>query len=138
MKNLKIKTAALLIMIFSVIGCAQNKKTAVKESTDTVELISVTELQEVDNTIQLIDVRTPKEYADGYIKNAKNIDFYDDNFIEQMSALDKDKPVYIYCKSGGRSGKASSKLKEAGFTKIYDLEGGITKWNSEGKETTKN
>jgi phage shock protein E len=63
-----------------------------------------------------------------FINNAKNINFFDDDFLSQMSVLDTDKPVYLYCKSGGRSGKAAIQLKEAGFTKVYDLEGGITAW----------
>ena len=60
-----------------------------------------------------------------------NINFFNDDFITQAtSKLDINKPVYLYCKVGGRSGKAAKKLKEAGFTKVYDLKGGFDKWKS--------
>ena len=75
--------------------------------------------------IQLIDVRTPKEYEKGHIEGATLIDFFDDNFLEELKKLDRNKPVYIYCRSGGRSGKASTMLVELGFKEIYDLAGGF-------------
>lgn len=127
MKNLKLILIALITITF--ISCNSQKKN--EKQAETIELISVVELQEVGKNVQLVDVRTPKEYAEGYIKNAVNINFQDNDFLEQMSVLDKDKPVIIYCKSGRRSAKASEQLKEAGFTKVYDLEGGITKWLEE-------
>ncbi len=132
MKNLKLILIALITIAF--ISCNSQKKD--EKQLVIVELISVVELQKIDRDVQLIDVRTPEEYAEGYIKNAVNINFYDDDFLEQMSALDKDKPVYVYCRLGGRSGKASAQLKEAGFTKVYDLEGGITKWLEDEKVIT--
>lgn len=78
--------------------------------------------------IQLVDVRTPDEYNSGHIKNAKNIDFFATSFTNQFEKLDKEKPVYIYCRSGARSKKASNKLSEMGFTEIYDLQGGYLNW----------
>lgn len=116
------------------VSCSCKQKEIVQA--DVVELISVVDLQKLDTNIQLIDIRTQEEYQEGYIKNAKNINFFDDDFLNQMSLLDKSKPVYVYCKSGGRSAKASTQLKEAGFTKIYDLEGGITDWIEKEKEIT--
>ncbi|MDJ0646121.1 MAG: rhodanese-like domain-containing protein [Flavobacteriaceae bacterium] len=82
------------------------------------------------DTVQLIDVRSPEEFLEGHLKNAKNINFYDGDFMQQMlKELDESKPVYLYCKSGGRSGKAAAKLSERGF-KIYDLKGGILDWKA--------
>ncbi len=137
----------LLITIFSfaLTSCAQNLEKKEVKGTETkifqkqpiAELISPNDLKAKLGDIQLVDVRTSKEYADGYIKNAVNINFYDDDFIVQMSKLDKNKELYIYCRSGGRSGKAAKKLKEAGFTKVYDLQGGIMNWNAKGLETVK-
>ncbi|MEP5255368.1 MULTISPECIES: rhodanese-like domain-containing protein [Winogradskyella] len=88
------------------------------------EMKSILELEEV----QLIDVRTPKEYDGGYIANAQNIDFMSPTFDDDITKLDKNKPVILYCKSGGRSAKCAQKMKAAGFKKIYDLKGGISKW----------
>lgn len=78
--------------------------------------------------VQLIDVRTPKEYKSSNINGAKNIDFYSKNFNEEFNKLKKDKAVYIYCRSGSRSRKASHKLVAMGFTEIYDLKGGISNY----------
>jgi len=92
------------------------------------EMESILEMEGV----QLIDVRTPEEFSEGYIANAQNIDFYSDTFDADILKLDKTKPVVLYCRSGGRSAKCSKKLIEAGFTKVYDLEGGITQWEHKG------
>ena len=86
---------------------------------------------------QIIDVRTPEEVTEGYIKGAENINIYDPNFEANISKLDKNKPVYVYCKSGGRSGNAMSKMEELGFMEVYNLEGGIGAWNNAGNVTVK-
>ena len=75
--------------------------------------------------VQLIDVRTPNEFKSGHIKGAKNIDFFSVNFINVIEQLDKQKAVYLYCRSGGRSRQASKRLMSLGFQEIYDLKGGI-------------
>ncbi|MFM8565994.1 MAG: rhodanese-like domain-containing protein [Bacteroidota bacterium] len=85
----------------------------------------------------LVDIRTPGEVAEGMIAGAKHIDFYDAAFMTKMSALGKDKPIFMYCRSGGRSGQAITKLKAAGFTKVYHLEGGIGAWTSARKSVVK-
>lgn len=79
--------------------------------------------------VQLIDVRTPQEYAEFHLKNAKNINWNGTTFEKEVKLLDKSKPIYIYCKVGGRSSQAAVKLAELGFTEIYNLEGGIISWN---------
>jgi rhodanese-related sulfurtransferase len=93
-------------------------------------MLELVKLEEV----QLIDVRTPAEFADGHLKNAKNIDFYSPNFDLQIEALDKSIPVILYCKSGRRSAKCASKFNSKGFTYIYDLEGGINLWKFEKRQ----
>lgn len=85
----------------------------------------------------LVDVRTPGEYESGHLKGALNIDWNNSNFNDQVTKLDKNKPVFVYCKSGGRSGAAAQALKEMGFKEVYDMDGGITSWNKQGLETTK-
>ena len=79
----------------------------------------------------LVDVRTPEEYAEGFIEGAINIDYFDQqSFIKQISALDKKEPVYLYCRSGNRSMKAARQLVTLGFEKVYDLAGGYMSWSS--------
>lgn len=77
---------------------------------------------------QIVDVRTPEEFQSGHIAGAQNINLYDKDFAEQLKKLDKKVPVMVYCKVGGRSGKAAKMLQEMGFTSVYDLEGGIMSW----------
>jgi rhodanese-related sulfurtransferase len=130
MKSITTKIFFLFLFSASFLSCAQNSNTKKdsKQDEKVVSLISPKELND-KNDIQLIDVRTPKEHAEGHIENSLNINYYDDSFIKDMSAkLDKSKPIYIYCRSGGRSGKAAKKLKAEGFTKVYDLEGGFINW----------
>nr|WP_321414991.1 rhodanese-like domain-containing protein [uncultured Allomuricauda sp.] len=79
--------------------------------------------------VQLVDVRTKREFMSGHIKGAKNIDLFQGSaFQSAFSKLKKDAPVYIYCQSGNRSQKAARKLVNMGFTKVYDLRGGYGSW----------
>ena len=82
---------------------------------------------------QLIDVRTPQEFAKYHIQSAKNIDFKGPDFKKEIEKLDKTKPVLIYCLSGGRSKSALNIFREAGFTTVYELDGGINAWSKSGK-----
>lgn len=91
-----------------------------------------------EDGVQLIDVRTDEECADGMLPNAVQMNILDgDRFDEQIKSLDRSKPVLVYCKSGNRSGKAARYLSEHGFTQIYDLEGGYTGWIAENGEVIK-
>ncbi len=81
---------------------------------------------------QILDVRTPGEYSSEHIDNAENVNWNGPDFETIASHYDKSKPVFVYCKVGGRSGQAAEKLSQLGFTKIYNLDGGILKWNAAG------
>ena len=81
----------------------------------------------------VIDVRTPEEYASGYIDTAVNIDYYTADFREQLAALDKDKTYLIYCRTGRRSAGARDIMAELGFREVYNMSGGIVAWEAEGR-----
>lgn len=81
---------------------------------------------------QLVDVRTPEEYAEGHLVGATNINWNGDDFAVQAGKLDREKPVFVYCRSGGRSSAAAESLRGMGFTRVYDMLGGITKWQKAG------
>ncbi|MCO6475600.1 MAG: rhodanese-like domain-containing protein [Phaeodactylibacter sp.] len=86
-------------------------------------------MDELGENLQLIDVRTPKEYSEGHIEGAVNIDFYDEGFRQQLEQkLDKDNPVMLYCRSGRRSANAAKQMQALGFKEVYDLKGGILDW----------
>lgn len=138
----KVSWIILLTVVLLVVACkdAKEKASSLETETDSeVEivqqqkpiLLSPNEFQKrIVNTseIQLIDVRTPEEYSEGHLKGAKNININSEDFAKQIEALDTEEPVYLYCRSGGRSGRAAKLLVDMGFTQIYDLDGGITAW----------
>ncbi len=86
---------------------------------------------------QLIDVRTEGEFADGGILGAVNINWNGDDFEKRIESYDKNKPVMLYCLSGGRSGAAANKLNALGFKEVYNLDGGIVRWRAEIKTAAK-
>ncbi|MBR5105665.1 MAG: rhodanese-like domain-containing protein [Alistipes sp.] len=77
--------------------------------------------------VQLVDVRTASEYAEGHIPNAVNIDVFDSNFAEKIAELDKEQTVAIYCRSGRRSKSAAEQAVKLGF-KVVELDGGVLSW----------
>ena len=85
----------------------------------------------------LLDVRTPGEVAKGKIAQPTHIDIMQPNFVEKVKKLDAQKPVYVYCAVGGRSGKAMQQMKELGFKEVYNLKGGITAWKQAGYKIEK-
>ncbi|GAB5401370.1 MAG: hypothetical protein Aureis2KO_29550 [Aureisphaera sp.] len=127
----KILVMALMASIVILGSCKE-------ENTREIEMVSAMKVYEAvygEENLQLIDVRTQEEFSVSHLKNAQNICVTSNNFKEKVASLDKEKPVYVYCKKGGRSAKAASILKDMGFTKVYDLQGGITSWQEEGLET---
>lgn len=80
------------------------------------------------NGAQLVDVRTPDEFNEKHLTQAQNININDAEFEKRMSALDKTKPLYLYCLSGARSGRAGDWAVKNGFKEVYNLDGGITAW----------
>lgn len=79
-------------------------------------------------TATIIDVRTPDEFSKGHLANANNYDWNGNEFEKQIAPLDKSKPVFVYCLSGGRSSSAANKMRSDGFTQVYEMNGGIMKW----------
>lgn len=81
---------------------------------------------------QVLDVRTPGEYASGFISGAVNIDYNDGAFQENIGKLDKSKTYFVYCLAGSRSASAAGKMRSSGFTNVYELTGGIMAWKKAG------
>ena len=106
-------------------------------STSDIELISTQQVQDAINNedyLQLVDVRNQEEYKASHLKGAQNICVDNDDFDKRIKSLDKNQPVYVYCKKGSQSAKAAEKLKKLGFTKVYDLDGGIRTWDEKNLE----
>jgi thioredoxin 1 len=81
---------------------------------------------------QIVDVRTAEEFNGGHISNAQNFDWNSADFKTATISLDKNKPVLVYCLSGGRSSEAAAWFKKNGYAVVYELDGGIRTWNSAG------
>ena len=84
-------------------------------------------LQEQPDAV-VLDVRTPMEVSQGKIPGAQTLDIMDRQFMNKVEALDKDKPYALYCRSGNRSAQACNYMAGRGFTKLYNLSGGIGNW----------
>ena len=85
----------------------------------------------------LLDVRTPMEFNEGHIENAKNIDISNSNFESELDKLDKDQTVFVYCAIGVRSTKAANLLRKKGFKHVFDLDGGYPDLVKVGMKTAK-
>ena len=82
---------------------------------------------------QVLDVRSSGEYADGALPGAVNISIGDPEFLSKAAALDKDKPVLVYCAGGFRSRKAVGILKELGFRNIQHIHRGYMSWSPDSQ-----
>ena len=129
----------LFIPILFFVFCKTDSSNSTSSSTndDTEKIarkdISVTEAHDwllSDNAPVLLDVRTPEEYSEGHIEGATLIDYNDSSFDSEIGKLDKDATYLIYCRSGGRSGKAVHKMIGAGFKDVTNMEGGYNAWSS--------
>lgn len=125
---MKLHTLYLAILSFVFLSCTGQTTKGVK----TIDAVSFSKKIQETESPQILDVRTPEEYASEHIDKAENVNWLGDSFVVLAEKYDKSKPVFVYCKSGGRSQKAAAKLAELGFTNIYELEGGILKWNAAG------
>lgn len=117
----------LIISILVLASCSQNESIGQVMLTPADYKAKIEALKDE----QIVDVRTPEEYQNGFIADAKNINVYDADFKTQIAKLDKTKPVFVYCKAGGRSADAAKKFVELGFTEVYDLQGGMMGWENQ-------
>ncbi len=80
----------------------------------------------------LLDVRTLYEFESGHIKDAEQLNYYSFSFKENLLLLPKDKPIYLYCRTGYRSGKTAEILKANGYRNVYNLQYGLKDWELKG------
>lgn len=120
------KTAMAVISSVVLFSCSAQTKTSL--SADEFEKSISKE------AVQILDVRTPGEYAGGHIKNTLLANWNDrEEFSRRISFIDKNKPVYVYCLAGGRSAAAAEKMRGMGFKNVYELQGGINAWKAANK-----
>ena len=119
------KIVALIASALMIAGCSSSSS-----ATD----LSVTEFscKIAESGVVTLDVRTPGEFAEGYIEGARLIDFQSGNFDNEIAALDKNATYAVYCRSGNRSGQAVKVMHDAGFHNVYNLNGGVIDWANAG------
>lgn len=125
---MKFRSLIILFISFSIVSCNGQPSKNVQTITPDAFAKKINETPKA----LILDVRTPEEFASEHIDNALNVDWLGGNFVVDAEKFDKSKPVFVYCKIGGRSSKAVAKLAELGFTNIYELDGGMMKWNAAG------
>lgn len=116
-----------LILVLSTLGaCAQSTSEGARTDLSVNE---VSELIKSNKELVVIDVRTPDEYNQGHIEGAQHMNIYDADFEERLKALDKDVEYVVYCRSGGRSGKAAGMMETMGFSNFHNMKGGMLAWS---------
>ena len=108
--------------------------------TNNFKIVDANEFENIikDTTVNVVDVRTAAEHAEGYIPGTDyNIDVLEDTYTKiATESLPKDKPVALYCRSGNRSKTAARILSEKGYD-VIELGTGFRGWVAAGKETVK-
>ncbi|RAR75572.1 thioredoxin domain-containing protein [Flavobacterium aciduliphilum] len=133
------KTKITLFFVLSLIffSCKEKSKDSFTDANTQViscnlDALSFSNKLKSTNHAQLIDVRTPEEFESNHIPNALNVDYNNPEFENQIAKLDKTKPTFVYCLSGGRSSEAVKLMEQMGFTELYNMEGGMMKWDAMG------
>ena len=128
----KILLSLLTAISFGTTGCS-----AQSDCIDTLAPQAFIKQAKADTTSIILDVRTPGEYKEEHLAEARQLDFLNSEaFDAGIKLLDKSHTYYVYCRSGKRSHHACIKMKKQGL-KVFDMEGGILNWKKLGMPTTK-
>ena len=125
------KFFALIASVLLLAGCSS--------STGAIDLgVSEFSTKVAEAGVITLDVRTPIEFAEGHIEGARLIDFQSGNFENEIAALDKNATYAVYCRSGNRSGQAVKVMQDAGFTNVFNMNGGVIDWANAGLPLVRN
>lgn len=132
MKPAMIRSLLALILALSVLVTACSSDTR----TQSIELVSPADAAQViaDDPVGLVvlDIRTLEEFNEARLAGAIMVDFYADDFADQLDTLDTDVPYVVYCRTGNRSSEAVKTMKDLGFVEVYEVDGGIVNWYDQG------
>jgi len=133
MKRISIETCGVVLVVCSLLLSAGAGETNV------VRRVSVDEFEKLwqAKTNVVLDVRTEKEFTAGHIPGATNLSINSDEFDEKLAKLDKSKTYLVHCATGGRSARASDKMKRLGFQSVTDMPAGFRGWQKAGKPVEK-
>ncbi|UWY27903.1 thioredoxin domain-containing protein [Flavobacterium sp. TR2] len=128
MKNKILKTSiTAIVFLWTVAAFSQN------EIHSSLSLDSFYSKIKSQKNPQIVDARTPEEFALNHIEGAVNFNLQSENYAQSVAKLDKSKPVFIYSIGAGRSVALEKELLKNGFSEAYSLEGGIANWIGNGK-----
>ncbi len=131
--NHLIRVLISAVLIAFVASCGSQSTTEIP--TNNVDVDIARDLVTQDETVIVLDVRTPEEYAIGHIEGALNINIAEVDFSERVSKLDRDKTYIVHCSANvknGRSAKSLEIMSSFGFDKLLNMEGGIIAWEQSG------
>ena len=115
----------LMLSILGFMGCTAQNGSSI-DSKEAYGLIKA------DSNIAILDVRTAKEFADGHVAGAVNIDVNQADFAQKIDELDRSKTYIVYCRSGRRSSKAVGIMATKGFKNLYNVSDGFVGWSKNG------
>ena len=115
----------LMLSILGFIGCTAQNGSSI-DSKEAYRLIKA------DANIAILDVRTAKEFADGHVAGAVNIDVNQTDFAQKIDELDRSKTYIVYCRLGIRSKKAVGIMSAKGFKNLYNVSDGFAGWSKNG------
>ena len=87
---------------------------------------------EDDPDFVILDVRTPEEYAEDHLEGSRNLDYNSPDFVNKLEGMNKNSTYIVYCRSGVRSRNAANIMSEVGYSKIYNVLGGIMDCKAKG------
>jgi phage shock protein E len=132
MKPAMARSLLALILALSVLVTACSSDTR----TQSIVLVSPADAAQViaDDPAGLVvlDLRTLEEFNEARLADAIMVDFYADDFADQLDTLNKDAPYVVYCRTGNRSSEAVKTMRDLGFVEVYEVDGGIVNWYDEG------
>jgi rhodanese-related sulfurtransferase len=135
--NTTIKIIAILFIGMLNVNCNNKQPSKTLTEFGEINVITPSDFKNKSDNQTIVDIRTPQEFKEGHIKGAVNINYFDKNFLNEISKFDKTKPIFIYCRSGNRTSSASKKIAKLGFKQVNDLQGGILNWKNSNNEIIK-
>lgn len=138
--KLVFKVLAGTVLAFVMTGCSGSDTSTPAQQSGSASTAATVQLLDAaasvlfiaENSPTIIDVRTQEEFEAGYIAGATLIDISSPGFTDAISTLDRSATYFVYCRSGNRSATATSAMIDLGFTKVYELDGGIVAWSAAG------
>jgi phage shock protein E len=148
MLNARTTVAALTLSALTLAACGGSSESTSSDTTPvpasaladageaSLLLVSPEEaaatIADAPENLVVLDVRTPEEFDEGHIADAVMLDFYRDDFADELAKLDPDVPYVLYCRSGNRSGQTLAIMDSLGFTEVTEVDGGVINWQTAG------